>query len=160
VEGSKTHPVTDLTIAGVTFTASTAGTVCTIPTHCTHRKYCRYCLHYTLHTALTASTAGLLDDLWTTPSGGDWALNRNGAVFVEGSERMVVQGCTFRRLDGTALMLSGYNRNATVKGSEFVWLGQNAIASWGDTEGVDATGIHCTTLIQKGWMLQVYTVLH
>ena len=36
-------------------------------------------------------------------------------------------------------MLSGYNRNASIRGNEFVWLGQNAVAAWGNTTGVDAT---------------------
>lgn len=51
----------------------------------------------------TGTVQTLLDGRWTTPSGGDWALNKNGAVFVEGSEGFVIDGCTFTRLDNTAV---------------------------------------------------------
>ena len=34
------------------------------------------------------------------PSGGDWALQRMGAVFVEGAEDVTVDTCLFTRLDG------------------------------------------------------------
>ena len=88
----------------------------------------------------TATREGMLDGRWATPSGGDWALNRNGAVFVEGSEGLVVERCTFTRLDNTALFLSRYNRGANITANEFVWLGQNAMAAWGETDGVDGTG--------------------
>jgi hypothetical protein len=44
------------------------------------------------------------------PSGGDWALQRTGALFFEGTEQLSVSDCLFIRLDGNALFLSGYNR--------------------------------------------------
>ena len=44
------------------------------------------------------------------PSGGDWALYRGGAVFLDGTENAVVTNGLFERLDGNALFLSGYNR--------------------------------------------------
>eukprot|EP00666_Eupelagonemidae_sp_cell4sb_P018096 gene18096-biopygen16006 len=43
------------------------------------------------------------------PSGGDWGLERRGALFFEGTEELVVDGCRFERLDGNGIMLSGYN---------------------------------------------------
>lgn len=69
------------------------------------------------------------------PSGGDWALARTGALFFEGTEGVRVEGCTFERLDGTALFLSGYSRGAVVAGNAFAWLGESAIALWGWGEG-------------------------
>ena len=33
-------------------------------------------------------------------SGGDWALDRFGAVFLEGTEFTTVEGCYFQQLDG------------------------------------------------------------
>ena len=42
------------------------------------------------------------------PSAGDWALDRVGAVFLQGTEGVQVDGCTFERLDGNAVMVSGY----------------------------------------------------
>lgn len=40
-------------------------------------------------------------------SGGDWSLHRGGSVFLEGTEHVTVNGCTFRRVDGNALFFSG-----------------------------------------------------
>ena len=57
------------------------------------------------------------------PSGGDWALQRTAAVFVQGSEGLRIESCRFVRLDGNALMLSAYNRNATIQKNEFAWTG-------------------------------------
>ena len=38
-----------------------------------------------------------------------------------------------------ALLLSGYNRNAAIRGNEFKWIGDSAMVSWGRTTG-DPTG--------------------
>ena len=67
------------------------------------------------------------------PAGGDWALDRIGAVFLQGTEGVTFDQCTFERLDGNGVMISGYNRNATVSNSDFAYLGGNAIANWGYT---------------------------
>ena len=67
------------------------------------------------------------------PSAGDWALDRFSAVFLQGTESAVVDSCTFERLDGNAVMVSGYNRNATVQQSDFNFLGGNAMVAWGYT---------------------------
>lgn len=71
------------------------------------------------------------------PSGGDWALERMGALFFEGTKNVTVDSCTFERLDGNAIMVSGYNRNTTITRNEFAWLGGTAIAQWGYTKTVD-----------------------
>ena len=55
------------------------------------------------------------------PSGGDWALQRMGAVFIENSEGIVIDSNLFIRLDGNGLMLSGYNRDTLITSNEFVW---------------------------------------
>ena len=34
------------------------------------------------------------------PSAGDWALDRVGAIFLQGTEKVTFDGCTFERLDG------------------------------------------------------------
>ena len=75
------------------------------------------------------------------PSGGDWALERLGALLLEGTEGFSVEGCTFSRLDSNGIMLSGYNRNATIRDNEFIWLGQSAIAAWGRLEGESNRGL-------------------
>ena len=75
------------------------------------------------------------------PSGGDWALQCMGAIFLEGTVMTVIEDGIFSRLDGNALMISGYNRNTTVQRNEFVWIGDSAIASWGDTTGTEVPGM-------------------
>ena len=75
------------------------------------------------------------------PSGGDWALERTGALFLEGTENTLIENCIFERLDGNGIMISGYNRNATILKNEFVWIGSTAIALWGYTKGADIDGM-------------------
>ena len=53
---------------------------------------------------------------YEVPSGGDYAIHRNGAVRLQGTERSTVSSCHFDRLGGNALVLSDYNRNTTVIG--------------------------------------------
>ena len=48
------------------------------------------------------------------PSAGDWALDRFGAIFLQGTEGVTMSNCTFDRLDGNAVMVSGYNRFVTL----------------------------------------------
>ena len=67
------------------------------------------------------------------PSAGDWALERFAAVFLEGTVSSRISSCDFTRLDGNGVMVSGFNRNATVEHSTFEYMGGNAIAAWGYT---------------------------
>jgi hypothetical protein len=69
------------------------------------------------------------------PSGGDWGLQRHGAVFIQGTENTLIDGCIFERVDGNAVAISGYNRFTTIQNNEFVWIGDSAIISWGYTTG-------------------------
>lgn len=73
------------------------------------------------------------------PSGGDWGLARAGAVFLQGTERVTITDSLFTRCDGSGVFISGYNRNATVTRSEFAWMGENGVASWGYANNDDAT---------------------
>ena len=75
------------------------------------------------------------------PSGGDWGLQRMGALFLEGTKYVTIDSCKFERLDGNAIMVSGYNRNTTIQRNEFVWIGDTAIAQWGYTSGTDIPGM-------------------
>jgi hypothetical protein len=70
----------------------------------------------------------MTDKPWGVPSGGDWGLYRGGAVFFEGTQNCMVQHCTFERLDGNAVFVSGWNRNTTIADNEFSWLGASAAA--------------------------------
>ena len=75
------------------------------------------------------------------PSGGDWALERMGALFIEGTMNVTVDSCIFERLDGNGIMVSSYNRNTTIQGNEFAWIGSTAIAQWGYTIGTVIPGM-------------------
>ena len=74
------------------------------------------------------------------PSCGDWALQRMGGLFIEGTVGTLVDGCTFERMDGNAVMISSYNRNVTISNSLFQWIGDTAIAAWGRTDEFTANG--------------------
>ena len=97
---------------------------------------------------LTIRGLGFRDTAWTmlmphgVPSGGDWALERMAALFLEGTEGLVVENCDFNRIGGNALMLSKYHRHATVSHNSFSWLGGTAIALWGWTDELTDGGIH------------------
>ena len=44
-----------------------------------------------------------------------------------------------QRLDGIALMLSGYARATTIKANTFQWIGDSAMAAWGYTANVSTS---------------------
>jgi len=69
------------------------------------------------------------------PSGGDWALQRSGAVLMEGTERTMVDQCLINRVDGNGIFVSNYNRNVTLSNNDFIWIGDSAMAAWGSTSG-------------------------
>ena len=68
------------------------------------------------------------------PSGGDWALARTGAIRVEGSENLTISGVRIEHIDGNAISINNYNRDAVVSDCEIRYIGGSAIASWGSTE--------------------------
>lgn len=70
------------------------------------------------------------------PSGGDWALQQQGAITLIGTEAVAVDGCLLTRLDGNAIFIGGYNRNLSITNNEFSFIGDGAMASWGDTSEV------------------------
>jgi hypothetical protein len=67
------------------------------------------------------------------PSGGDWGLQRTGALTVKGTRNLVIDSSLFTRLDGLGIFITGFNRNLTIINSTFEWIGGTAMASWGDT---------------------------
>ena len=66
---------------------------------------------------------------WAAPSGGDWAMHRGGALFIENAEDVRVAGSKFNRLDGNAIFLSRHTRNVTVDRNEFSWLGMGGVTT-------------------------------
>jgi hypothetical protein len=145
VAGSPTTPVQNVSIRGVGFRDSTptylkkwgvpSGTYmpvhshalwmrgwgpCRGPSSCKLRASRWYCLG-----PIRNSNPYLCSGCCTVV-GGDWALYRGGAVVIEGSESLAISNCTFRRLDANAVILTGYNRDALIKGNEFHFIGDTA----------------------------------
>lgn len=75
------------------------------------------------------------------PSGGDWSLQRTGALFFENAEAPLVAGCAFDRMDGIAVFLSGYVRAANVSYNSFAWTGETVLALWGYGDGGPVPGM-------------------
>lgn len=80
---------------------------------------------------------------------------------MEGTENVTIQDSAFERLDGNAVMISGYNRHTHVLDSDFSFLGGNGVAAWGRTNetsgeghpqaGIDGTdGNHPEYVLVKG----------
>ena len=86
-----------------------------------------------------AHTATTFLKPYEVPSGGDWAMHRGGAVFVEGVDGFLLQNCLFDAPGGNGLFLSNYVRNAVVEGNEFVYTGDSAILSIGTAALMDGT---------------------
>jgi len=80
------------------------------------------------------------ENAWGVPSGGDWSLYKGGAVYLKQyAESIDIIGCHFHKLDGNAVFLGGRTRGIRILANEFSFLGENAVASWGDTKLYDAT---------------------
>ena len=62
------------------------------------------------------------------PSGGDWGLQRTGAVSMEGTENCMIQSNYMTRLEGNAISINRYNRNLTIYRNEIIWNGDTAIS--------------------------------
>eukprot|EP01079_Euglenida_sp_SAG-EU17-18_P010637 gene10638-1933_t len=76
-----------------------------------------------------------------TPAGGDWAVERSGAVFMEGVEGALLKGCLFTYLDANAVFVSSYARNVVITENEFLSIGETAISQWGTTDGSPVPGM-------------------
>ena len=103
----------------------------------------------------TASTYLAPD--WSAPSGGDWSLHRNGAIFLQNVSNITIRHCRFEKLDGTAIFLSQKTRHVTIEHNSFGWLGENAIATWGETKDYDGTeeNFPMYTVIQHNLMREL-----
>ena len=45
-----------------------------------------------------------------SPGVGDWSIYPSGAVYMDGSEHVALDNCTFEQLGGNAIFMFGYNR--------------------------------------------------
>ena len=83
--------------------------------------------HFTLANVTIAHSAATYLDPFEVPSGGDWAIHRGGAVFVDRAVDVGVSGCTFDQVDGSGVMLSRHVRNSSVSANSFFAVGETAI---------------------------------
>ena len=83
------------------------------------------------------------------PSGGDWALQRTGAVYLDGCTNISIWHNYFVRIDGVTISINRYNRNVSVFRNEAVWNGATFVALWGDTQGISFPETGDVT--QMGW---------
>ena len=42
---------------------------------------------------------------YAVPSGGDWTVHMNGMVFTEGTENLLISGCTFQQPGGNGIIV-------------------------------------------------------
>ena len=52
------------------------------------------------------------------PSGGDWALERIATFALEYTQGCVLESNLFTKLDGSAVILNGYNRDTLIQDNE------------------------------------------
>lgn len=68
------------------------------------------------------------------PSGGDWGLQRSGAIILDGTVGTTISNVTMERNDGNAILISGHNMETKVTGCDIRFTGDTAIAAWGRTD--------------------------
>ena len=102
VSGTQVNPVTGVTIRGLTIRDAALTYLGTTPAD----------VHY-------------------IPASSDWAVQRSGAVLLEGTEYFTFESNYVTRCDGNGLFLSNYNRNASIIGNEFSWIGDSALQAFG-----------------------------
>jgi len=74
------------------------------------------------------------------PSAGDWALQQSAAILLQNTERVTIQDNLFKRLDGNGILLLNSNVETLISRNEFAFIGDTAMAAWGETEymnGID-----------------------
>ena len=86
--------------------------------------------------SLVTFLGGTTAPRFIAPGTGDWSIYPSAAVYLEGTEAITLANCTFTELGGNGLMMMGYNSRNTIADSEFVWLGDSAIALVGRTNVV------------------------
>jgi hypothetical protein len=77
--------------------------------------------------------------VYDVPSGGDWAVHRNGALYVESAERVVVEDCFFNQVGGNGIVFNGHVTDSIVRRNEFGFSGDSAIVSVGNSHALDGS---------------------
>ena len=74
---------------------------------------------------------------YEAPPGGDAAVHRGGAVYLEGTEGVLIHACVLTQLGGNAIVLSDYNLLCNISQNEVSWVGENGVVSIGSVELMD-----------------------
>ena len=74
---------------------------------------------------------------YEAPPGGDVAVHRGGAVYLEGTEDVLLHANLLTQLGGNGVVLSDYNLRANISQNELAWLGDNGVVAIGSVEGMD-----------------------
>ena len=99
--------------------------------------------HITLANLTIAHAAITFLEPYEVPSGGDWAVHRGAAVFVDGATEVDIVGNHFNQVDGNGVFLSRFVRNASVLRNAFTDVGDTAILV------VGASGRHRTNQVDN-----------
>ena len=74
---------------------------------------------------------------FTASGGGDWSFQDGGALRLAGTRNCSVMGSVFVNVGGNGVMVSGWNKGASITDSEFLWVGESAIVAGGDASHHD-----------------------
>jgi hypothetical protein len=69
----------------------------------------------------------------------DWSIHRGATVFVQDSSGVNISGCVFNQTGGNAIFLSNNVTDSSITHSEFVHIGDSAIATVGKTDRIFGT---------------------
>jgi len=73
------------------------------------------------------------------PSGGDWAVHRGGALFVQDAEDVSVAGCLINQPGGNGIVFSNHVWRSNITDTEIVGAGESAVIFIGSTVGADGS---------------------
>ena len=88
---------------------------------------------------ITGAAPTQLTKRYEVPSGGDWAIGRVGAVFVEDAEGIHLTDNVFDAVGGNAVVLSRHAAGCQVTGNRIAFPGDSGVALIGVSEMADGT---------------------
>lgn len=66
----------------------------------------------------------------------DWTLHRAGTITLDGTANITISNCQFNQLGGTAIMVSGFNREANISQNHIQDIGGSGVCFVGDVSAV------------------------
>jgi hypothetical protein len=108
--------------------------------------------HINLSGVRVAHTTTTFLEPYETPSLGDWAIHRGGAIFLEGAEDCNIEGCFFDAVGGNAVFINRHNRRIRVSGNTFTEAGESAVCLVGASHLRTDRSYECPFCqAQHGW---------